>query len=128
MVPPAPPRFSTTIGWPSSTASGSNTVRGMTSVALPALNGMKALIGFAGQVCATAAPLSPASRTAPPRRQICARVLIMLNFLRALHIQRYHSADRSDGGVAADGDHARSFMDWEADPTLRGGIACTPTQ
>src|SRR5262249_49301543 len=35
-VPPAPPRFSTTIGWPSVALSGSNNARGTMSVALPA--------------------------------------------------------------------------------------------
>src|SRR6266566_2884700 len=54
IVPPAPPRFSTTIGWPSLAASGSNTARGTRSVALPAAKGMKARNGLAGQVCAAA--------------------------------------------------------------------------
>src|SRR5215470_7333016 len=54
IVPPAPPRFSTTMGWPSSAASGSNTVRGTRSVALPAAKGMKARNGLVGQVCAAA--------------------------------------------------------------------------
>src|SRR6266436_1693029 len=53
IVPPAPPRFSTTIGWPSSVARGSNTARGTRSVALPAAKGMKARNGLVGQVCAT---------------------------------------------------------------------------
>src|SRR5712691_3506830 len=55
IVPPAPPRFSTTIGWPSSVARGSNTARGTRSVALPAAKGMKARNGLVGQVCAGAA-------------------------------------------------------------------------
>src|SRR6266478_6749940 len=55
IVPPAPPRFSTTMGWPSSVASGSNTARGTRSVALPAAKGMKARNGLVGQVCAGAA-------------------------------------------------------------------------
>src|ERR1700712_566800 len=49
-VPPAPARFSITIGWPSSTARRSNSNRGTTSAALPAPNGMVALIIRAGQV------------------------------------------------------------------------------
>src|SRR5665213_298607 len=55
-VPPAPPLFSTVIGWPSSLESASNTVRGMTSVALPAPNGMKARMGCEGQVWAQLLP------------------------------------------------------------------------
>src|SRR5215813_4020711 len=54
IVPPAPPRFSMTIGWPSSIASGSNTARGTRSVALPAAKGMKARNGLVGHDCAAA--------------------------------------------------------------------------
>src|SRR6185369_10005246 len=43
------------IGWPSSGLRASNTARGTMSVALPAPNGMKARIGFSGQVWADAA-------------------------------------------------------------------------
>src|SRR5262245_31343258 len=55
-VPPAPPRFSTMIGWPSAALSGSNKARGTMSVALPAAKGMKARMGLDGQVWAIAGP------------------------------------------------------------------------
>src|SRR5215510_9567208 len=54
-VPPAPPRFSTMIDWPSSTPRGSKSARGTISVALPAANGMNARIGLDGQGWASAA-------------------------------------------------------------------------
>ena len=54
-VPPAPGRFSTTMDWPSSAARRSNTSRGTTSVALPAPNGIVALIRRDGQFSACAA-------------------------------------------------------------------------
>src|SRR5829696_2171082 len=56
-VPPPPARFSITIDWPSSAARRSNTSRGTTSAALPAPNGMVALISRDGQpsACATVA-------------------------------------------------------------------------
>src|ERR1700710_2094408 len=54
-VPPAPGRFSTTMDWPSSAESRSNTSRGTTSVALPAPNGIVALITCDGHSCACAA-------------------------------------------------------------------------
>src|SRR5690348_11354173 len=57
MVPPAPGRFSTMIGWPSCLASRSRTVRATMSVAAPAANGTTALMGLAGHgaVCEMAA-------------------------------------------------------------------------
>ncbi len=39
-VPPAPARFSMTIGWPNSVERRSKNMRGTTSVALPAPKGM----------------------------------------------------------------------------------------
>ncbi len=54
-VPPAPGRFSTTMDWPSSAASPSSTTRGTTSAALPAPNGIVALISRDGQFSACAA-------------------------------------------------------------------------
>src|SRR6185436_1958164 len=51
-TPPPPARFSITIDWPSSAARRSNTSRGTTSAALPAPNGMVALISRDGQVSA----------------------------------------------------------------------------
>src|SRR5258708_26362103 len=76
IVPPAPPRFSTTMGWPSSAESGSNTARGTRSVALPAANGMNARNGLAGQVCAgaTADEATHAARVASAIRIL--RVII----------------------------------------------------
>src|SRR5262245_12641141 len=52
MVPPAPPRFSMTIGWPSCADTGSSTMRPTMSRLLPAENGTMARIGRAGHVCA----------------------------------------------------------------------------
>src|SRR3954465_2870745 len=63
MVPPAPTRFSITIGCPNSIARRSNTRRGNTSAALPAPNGITALIRRDGQVSARAA--EQASTMAP---------------------------------------------------------------
>src|SRR5207245_5714709 len=54
MVPPAPGRFSMTMGCPSWGESLSVTVRAMMSVPLPGVNGTMILIGFAGQACAHA--------------------------------------------------------------------------
>jgi hypothetical protein len=68
-VPPAPPRFSTMIAWPSRADSSSNTMRGITSVALPAPNGMIARMGFVGHVCAF--PFGTAAMsTARPMRKL----------------------------------------------------------
>src|SRR5712691_5010444 len=55
MVPPAPGRFSMTMGCPSWGESLSVTVRAMMSVPLPGVNGTTILIGFAGHACAHAA-------------------------------------------------------------------------
>src|SRR5215207_525740 len=55
IVPPAPPRFSTTTGWPSWLDSGSSTSRPTISSELPAANGIIARIGRAGQAWAKAA-------------------------------------------------------------------------
>src|SRR6185295_15070408 len=52
MVPPAPGRLSMMIGWPSCLESCSNTMRAVMSLALPAANGMMAVIGRVGQDCA----------------------------------------------------------------------------
>src|SRR5258707_1543338 len=54
MVPPAPGRFSMTMGCPSWGESLSVTVRAMMSVPLPGVNGTMILIGFEGQACACA--------------------------------------------------------------------------
>src|SRR5262245_56710412 len=52
MVAPPPGRFATIIDWPSCAETDSNTMRGMTSVALPAVNGTITRIGLVGQDCA----------------------------------------------------------------------------
>src|SRR5262245_2022283 len=49
MVLPAPGRLSMMIGWPSCLLSCSNTMRAVMSLALPAANGMMAVIGRDGQ-------------------------------------------------------------------------------
>src|SRR5712672_1810732 len=54
MVPPAPGRFSMTMGCPSWGESFSATVRAMMSVPLPGVNGTMILIDFAGHACACA--------------------------------------------------------------------------
>src|SRR5260221_7191440 len=54
MVPPAPGRFSMTMGCPSWGESLSVTVRAMMSVPLPGVNGTMILIDFAGHACACA--------------------------------------------------------------------------
>jgi len=53
IVPPAPMRFSMTIGWPSCFCTSAKTVRGMMSVALPGVNGTIARIGRVGQSSAS---------------------------------------------------------------------------
>src|SRR5437868_14847647 len=70
MVPPAPTRFSITIGCPSSIARRSNTRRGNTSAALPAPNGITALIGRDGQLSARAANGNSITTTANDRETI----------------------------------------------------------
>ena len=55
MVPPAPPMFSTSMGWPSDTRIGSISARTMVSTAPPAASGTTMVIGFDGNVCAGAA-------------------------------------------------------------------------
>src|SRR6187455_2901407 len=56
VVPPAPPMFSTRIGWPSVARIDSSMVRTMVSTAPPAASGMTTVIGFDGKVCACATP------------------------------------------------------------------------
>ena len=48
MVPPAPPRFSTTIGWPSAADILSATLRAITVVLPPGGNGTISVIGRVG--------------------------------------------------------------------------------
>src|SRR6185369_2373765 len=68
MVPPAPPRFSTTIGWPSWLDTGSRTMRPTMSSELPAENGIIARMGLAGQLCARASVGSAGVASADPAR------------------------------------------------------------
>ena len=65
IVPPAPPRFSTTIDWPSWLCNCSNTIRGITSVAEPAPNGTTALIGRLGQESCAAEAVAIVSSKQP---------------------------------------------------------------
>ena len=46
---PAPGRFSMTMVWPTCFDTSSNTIRAITSVALPAVSGTTTLIGLVGQ-------------------------------------------------------------------------------
>ena len=58
IVPPAPGRLSTITGWPHAALSRSPTMRAITSVALPGVNGTMIRIGFArigAAPCASAA-------------------------------------------------------------------------
>src|SRR5436305_1877202 len=54
IAPPAPPRLSTTKGWPSSFCRPSAAMRPMMSVEPPGGNGMISVTGFAGHDCASA--------------------------------------------------------------------------
>ena len=54
MVPPAPPTFSTTIGWPSDARMPSATMRAMMSVIPPGGNGTIMVTGRDGKACAAA--------------------------------------------------------------------------
>src|SRR5712671_4237333 len=53
-MPPAPPRFSTTIGWPSSSVARIWTIRVIVSGSPPAAYGTIILMGRLGKSCATA--------------------------------------------------------------------------
>ena len=72
MVPPAPGRFSTTIGWLTCFDTCSSTIRPTMSLAAPAANGTIAWIvrsGQGGDACAAAA-CGSANNTAPARCQV----------------------------------------------------------
>ena len=56
MVPPAPPMFSMTTCWPSVRDMCSATIRAVTSVVPPAVNGTIKVIGRVGKFCAAAIP------------------------------------------------------------------------
>src|SRR5262245_7633126 len=66
VTPPAPPTFSTRIGWPSEARSESCMLRTVVSTAPPAGSGMTMVIGFDGKVCAGAAAI-PASEASAAR-------------------------------------------------------------
>src|ERR1700674_2059493 len=77
MVPPAPPRFSTTICWPIDLLILSATMRPSASLPPPGGNGMTRVTGRVGYAWAVAAPgvsdqaVAPATRTMNARRLIC---------------------------------------------------------
>src|SRR6185369_13083222 len=56
VTPPAPPLFSTRIGWPSVVRIDSSMMRTLVSTAPPAASGITTVIGFDGKVCASAPP------------------------------------------------------------------------
>jgi hypothetical protein len=74
MVPPAPPRFSMTIGCLSAADSGSIAIRPMMSTVEPALNGITTRNGRFGQLSARAGRKSAGSANAAPRRRTSRRV------------------------------------------------------
>jgi hypothetical protein len=51
-MPPAPPTFSKSTGWPKSSESRDAKIRPKTSPALPAANGYTIVTGRVGQLCA----------------------------------------------------------------------------
>src|SRR5688572_27757749 len=55
MLPPEPPRFSTTTVWPSTSCSGAATARAITSAAPPGGKLTTILTGLLGHACASAA-------------------------------------------------------------------------
>src|SRR5215831_15919306 len=61
-LPPAPPRFSTTFGWPVCSASLEDTMRVTTSAGPPGGKGTIQRIGFDGNDCACAACASSAAQ------------------------------------------------------------------
>src|SRR5262245_45992141 len=73
MVPPAPGLFSTSTGWPSRAESSLDTVRAITSVALPGVKATTRWTGLSGQVWAwtvLAAIEVSTSQTAASKRRI----------------------------------------------------------
>src|SRR4051812_45215175 len=86
MVPPAPPRFSTTIGWPNWLETGSSTMRPTRSSELPAENGIIARMGLAGQLCARASVGSAGVASADPARRRNRRRVVMSFLPEALSL------------------------------------------
>jgi hypothetical protein len=60
-LPPAPPRFSITTGWPSASASGGWITRATMSLAPPGANGTTSVTGRSGQAAAPACGNAAAS-------------------------------------------------------------------
>ncbi|WZB71938.1 hypothetical protein WJ968_09575 [Achromobacter xylosoxidans] len=69
MEPPAPPRFSTTTGWPSSRVSPSANTRAVVSVTPPAPKGTISRTGCVGYACAHAAAIGSAAPNKTARRR-----------------------------------------------------------
>src|SRR2546430_4618432 len=90
MVPPAPPRFSTSTGWPIVSCMRAPTKRAMMSVVAPAGNGTMMRIGFDGKGSATAALAQSAKQSASslvmaPLRSSIGFDARLLDELRILH-------------------------------------------
>src|SRR5687767_2119429 len=83
MVPPAPPRFSMTIDWPSRSPSFCATMRATMSVEPPGGKGTIRRIGFAGQAWADAAP-GCSSAAAHRVANTSALIVIPASFYRLL--------------------------------------------
>src|SRR5262245_24496469 len=89
-MPPAPPTFSTTTCWPSTSLSPLATIRPRRSVPPPRGNGITMVTGRSGQVCAVAGLMtSPNTATAKSTSSIC---------LMACSISPTSRADRSSIG------------------------------
>src|SRR5712664_2469759 len=78
MVPPAPPRLSTTTCWPSDLLILSATMRPSASLPPPGGNGMTSVTGRVGYACAAAGRGASDDTIAAPTRLMKARRLIML--------------------------------------------------
>ena len=70
MLPPAPGRFSTTIGWPSFSPSLGPRILAMVSVLPPGGNVTTRRIGLVGYVCAEAANAAQASAVTSAKRRM----------------------------------------------------------
>ncbi len=65
-MPPAPPTFSTSTGWPSSTRKPSATIRAITSLDPPAAKGTINVIGRVGQSSARVAKVAASNAVTVP--------------------------------------------------------------
>src|SRR5436853_6032336 len=104
MVPPAPPTFSMTTGWPSDTLMRSATTRARMSEPPPAGNGTIMVTGFDGKLCARA-PTMPAS-TAHTITTISLVILRLRDFARETNLLRLHVC-----GFIRRLDHRRPLVD-----------------